>query len=350
MSDQFMSSHDTSLKALNTFAIVADATEISTAHNPDELANAWLAAQKAKRPFLLLGEGSNVLFLEDFAGIVVLNRIKGIEVTERAEDWLLHVGAGENWHQLVIYTLKHNLPGLENLALIPGCVGSAPIQNIGAYGIELQSLCEYVDVMNLETRDVIRLPASECQFGYRESVFKHAYRDGYAIIAVGLRLSKNWHPKLTYGDLTRFEPTSVTPQQIFDSVCQMRRSKLPDPTVTGNAGSFFKNPIVNLTLAEKLKQQYPTMPYYPQEDGQVKLAAGWLVEQAGLKGFCLAGASVHQQQALVLINKEGATGDDVKALAKHVRNAVAGHFAVWLEPEVRFISSSGETNAVEALS
>lgn len=345
-----MSSHDTSLKALNTFAIVADATEIITAHNPDELATAWLAAQKVKRPFLLLGEGSNVLFLEDFAGIVVLNRIKGIEVSERAEDWLLHVGAGENWHQLVIYTLKHKLPGLENLALIPGCVGSAPIQNIGAYGIELQSLCEYVDVMNLETRDVIRLPASECQFGYRESVFKHAYRDGYAIIAVGLRLSKNWQPKLTYGDLTRLEPASVTPQQIFDSVCQMRRSKLPDPMVTGNAGSFFKNPIVNITLAEKLKQQYPTMPYYPQEDGQVKLAAGWLVEHAGLKGFCLGGASVHQQQALVLINKEAATGDDVKALAKHVRNVVAGHFAVWLEPEVRFISSSGETNAVEALS
>ncbi len=345
-----MSSHDTSLKALNTFAIAADATEIITAHNPDELANAWLAAQKEKRPFLLLGEGSNVLFLENFAGIVVLNRIKGIEVTERDEDWLLHVGAGENWHQLVVYALNHNLPGLENLALIPGCVGSAPIQNIGAYGIELQSLCEYVDVMNLETREVIRLGASQCQFGYRESVFKHTYRDGYAIITVGLRLSKNWQPKLTYGDLIKLESTSVTPQQIFDSVCQMRRSKLPDPAVTGNAGSFFKNPIVNIALAENLKQLYPTMPYYPQEDGQVKLAAGWLVEQAGLKGFTLGGASVHQQQALVLINKDEATGNDIKALAKHVRNVVGKHFAIWLEPEVRFISSVGETNAVEALS
>src|SRR5476649_3089855 len=239
-----MSIHDTSLKALNTFAIVVDAIEVMTAHSPDELASAWVYSQKAKRPFLLLGEGSNVLFLENFDGIVVLNRIKGIDVSEGTQDWLLHVGAGENWHQLVVFTLEHHIPGLENLALIPGCLGSAPIQNIGAYGIELQSLCEYVDVMNLETRDVTRLPASECQFGYRESVFKHTYRDGYAIIAVGLRLSKNWQPKLTYGDLIKLESTSVTPQQIFDSVCQMRRSKLPDPAVTGNAGSFFKNPIV----------------------------------------------------------------------------------------------------------
>jgi UDP-N-acetylmuramate dehydrogenase len=204
--------------------------------------------------------------------------------------------------------------------------------------------------MNLETREVIRLTASECQFGYRDSVFKHAYREGYAIIAVGLKLNKNWQPKLTYGDLTKLESSSVTPQEIFDSVCQMRRSKLPDPAVTGNAGSFFKNPIVDAALADKLKQQYPSMPYYPQPDGQVKLAAGWLIEQADLKGFCLGGASVHQQQALVLINRQGATGNDVKALARHVRHAVAGRFTVWLEPEVRFISSLGETNAVEALS
>jgi len=345
-----MSIHDTSLKALNTFAIVVDAIEVMTAHSPDELASAWVYSQKAKRPFLLLGEGSNVLFLENFDGIVVLNRIKGIDVSEGTQDWLLHVGAGENWHQLVVFTLEHHIPGLENLALIPGCVGSAPIQNIGAYGIELQSLCDYVDVMNLETREVIRLTASECQFGYRESVFKHAYREGYAIIAVGLKLNKNWQPKLTYGDLTELESSSVTPQEIFDSVCQMRRSKLPDPAVTGNAGSFFKNPIVDAALADKLKQQYPSMPYYPQPDGQVKLAAGWLIEQADLKGFCLGGASVHQQQALVLINRQGATGNDVKALARHVRHAVAGRFTVWLEPEVRFISSLGETNAVEALS
>jgi len=345
-----MSTQDTSLKALNTFSIQANANEIITASTPAELSSAWASANKAKKPFLLLGEGSNVLFLENFAGSIVLNRIKGISIVENATEWRLHVGAGENWHQLVVFTLKHHIPGLENLALIPGCVGSAPIQNIGAYGIELQSVCEYVDLMNLDTGDVIRLTATECQFGYRESIFKHAYREGYAIIAVGFILSKHWQPKLSYGDLTLLDATSVTPQQIFDSVCRMRRSKLPDPMITGNAGSFFKNPIVDATLADELKKHYPTMPYYPQPDGKVKLAAGWLVEKAELKGVCLGGAAVHQLQALVLINQNDATGEDVKSLAKRVRNTVAERFDVYLEPEVRFISAFGEINAIKALS
>lgn len=345
-----MSLQDTSLNALNTFSIKANANEIITANSPAELSAAWASAKKENKPFLLLGEGSNVLFLENFAGTIALNRLKGITVVENETEWLLHIGAGENWHQLVVHTLENNIPGLENLALIPGCVGSAPIQNIGAYGIELQSLCNYVDLMNLDTGDVVRLTASECLFGYRESIFKHAYRDGFAIIAVGLILSKDWQPKLTYGDLTKLDSATVTPQQIFDSVCQMRRSKLPDPTITGNAGSFFKNPVVSVAVADELKTRYPTMPYYPQPDGQVKLAAGWLVEQADLKGTSLGGAAVHQLQALVLINKNEATGEDVKALARRVRNTVAERFAVYLEPEVRFISSHGEIDAVEALS
>jgi len=340
----------TSLKALNTFAINASANAIITASTPAELSAAWLVANKANKPFLLLGEGSNVLFLNDFSGDIVLNRILGIDIKENDREWLLHVGAGENWHQLVVSTLEKNIPGLENLALIPGCVGSAPIQNIGAYGIELQNVCDYVDLLNLATGDITRISASECHFGYRESIFKHGYREGFAIVAVGLRLSKNWQPKLTYGDLTRLDAASVTPQQIFDSVCHMRRSKLPDPKVTGNAGSFFKNPIVDANVADALKSQYPTMPYYPQADGTVKLAAGWLVEMAGLKGTSLGGAGVHQQQALVLVNRDGATGADIQSLAKLVRETVAERFSVYLEPEVRFISSLGEVNAVEALS
>ncbi len=340
----------TSLKAFNTFAINANANAVITASTPAELSAAWLEAKKSNKPFLLLGEGSNVLFLNDFSGDIVLNRILGIDIKENDHEWLLHVGAGENWHQLVVSTLEKNIPGLENLALIPGCVGSAPIQNIGAYGIELQNVCDYVDLLNLATGEISRIDASECQFGYRESIFKHGYRDGFAIVAVGLRLSKDWHPKLTYGDLTRLDAVSVTPQQIFDSVCHMRRSKLPDPKVTGNAGSFFKNPIVDALIADALKNQYPAMPYYPQADGTVKLAAGWLVEMAGLKGTSLGGAGVHQQQALVLVNIDGATGADIKSLAKLVRETVAERFGVYLEPEVRFISSVGEVNAVEALS
>lgn len=345
-----MSTDDTSLQSLNTFSLAAHAAVITHINNTTQLTDAWKKAQEKQQPFLLLGEGSNVLFLEDFIGSVVLNRIKGIEVTERADEWLLHVGAGENWHQLVCFALEHNIPGLENLALIPGCVGSAPIQNIGAYGIELQSVCDYVDVLDMRTGKITRLQSDECQFGYRESIFKHAYKDGYAIVAVGLKLTKHWQPKLTYGDLTRFDPQTVTARQIFDSVCAMRLSKLPDPAITGNAGSFYKNPTVDAATAEKIRSEFPSMPFYPQPNGQVKLAAGWLVEQAHLKGFSIGGAAVHQNQALVLINKDHASSADVRALAKHVRNTVAAKFGIWLEPEVRFIAAGGEVNAVEALS
>lgn len=345
-----MSIGDTSLQSLNTFSLAAHAAEITFAHNAEQLSNAWKLAQEKQQPFLLLGEGSNVLFLEDFAGIIVLNRIKGIELIENANEWLMHVGAGENWHQLVCYALEHNIAGLENLALIPGCVGSAPIQNIGAYGIELQSICDYVDVLDLKAGKVTRLTSAECQFGYRESIFKHAYKEGYAIVAVGLKLVKQWQPKLTYGDLSRLSPETVTPRQIFDSVCAMRQSKLPDPAVTGNAGSFYKNPTVDASVAKRISLEYPSMPAYPQPDGQIKLAAGWLVEQAGLKGFSIGGAAVHDKQALVLINKDHATSADVCALAKYVRDTVAAKFGIWLEPEVRFIASQGEVNAVGALS
>jgi UDP-N-acetylmuramate dehydrogenase len=350
MSNIVMSTGGTSLQSLNTFSLAADAAEIIHAQNVEQLIAAWKSAQEKQQPFLLLGEGSNVLFLEDFAGSVVLNRIKGISLTENADEWLLHVGAGENWHHLVCYTLDHNIAGLENLALIPGCVGSAPIQNIGAYGIELQSVCEYVDVLDLQAGKVTRLTSAECQFGYRESIFKHAYKDGYAIISVGLKLKKHWQPKLTYGDLSRLDPETVTPREIFDSVCAMRQNKLPDPAVAGNAGSFYKNPAVDASVAEKISSEYPTMPSYPQANGQIKLAAGWLVEQAGLKGFAIGGAAVHDKQALVLINKDHASSADVRALAKYVRDAVAEKFGIWLEPEVRFIAGNGEVNAVGALS
>ncbi len=345
-----MSTHDTSLKHLNTFSLEAQASQVITATRSEHLTEAWHLAQKNHQPLLLIGEGSNVLFLENFAGIVAVNRLKGIEITQNDSEWLLHVGAGENWHQLVCHTLDNNIAGLENLALIPGCVGSAPIQNIGAYGIELQSLCDYVDLLNLDSGEVLRLSAIDCLFGYRESIFKHAYREGFAIIAVGLRLAKQWQPKLTYGDLTRLDAATVTPRQIFESVCALRRSKLPDPAKTGNAGSFYKNPIVDAKRVNALLAEYPNMPLYPQPDGNVKLAAGWLVENAGLKGFKMGGAAVHQQQALVLINQDNATSQDVVSLARHVRNTVGEKFAVWLEPEVRFISAQGEVNAVEALS
>nr|NMN93391.1 UDP-N-acetylmuramate dehydrogenase [Brenneria salicis ATCC 15712 = DSM 30166]RBP57014.1 UDP-N-acetylmuramate dehydrogenase [Brenneria salicis ATCC 15712 = DSM 30166] len=339
-----------SLKPYNSFSIPVSASSIIVADTPEQLVDGWQCANLLHKPVLLLGEGSNVLFLEDFAGIVLLNRLKGIVTTEDCEGWHLHIGAGENWHYLVEYTLQQGIAGLENLALIPGCVGSAPIQNIGAYGLELQHLCEYVDLLDLSKGTVKRLDVAECQFAYRESIFKHQYRDGFAITAVGLYLKKDWSPILSYGDLTKLDPATVTPQQIFDSVCHMRCSKLPDPTITGNAGSFFKNPIVTQQHAGDILKEYPHAPCYQQPEGKVKLAAGWLIEQCHLKGFQIGGAAVHCHQALVLINKDNAISKDFVDLARYIRYQVADKFNVWLEPEVRFIAAHGEVNAVEVLS
>jgi UDP-N-acetylmuramate dehydrogenase len=338
-----------SLKPFNTFGIESQAACIVCADNAPQLLAAWQQATAEKLPVLILGEGSNVLFLSDYSGLVLINRIKGIKVTELPDAWHLHVGAGENWHNLVKHTLENGMPGLENLALIPGCAGSSPIQNIGAYGVELQRVCEYVDCIELATGVAKRLSAEECCFGYRDSIFKHEYQNNYVIVAVGLKLLKQWTPVLNYGDLTRLDPLAVTPQQVFDAVCHMRMTKLPDPKVNGNAGSFFKNPVINQVQADKLFKAFPNVPHYPQADGKVKLAAGWLIDQCQLKGKSVGGAMVHRQQALVLINENNAISADVVTLAHYVRQQVGEKFGVWLEPEVRFIGESGEVNAVEAI-
>lgn len=338
-----------SLKPWNTFGINRNASNVVCAESAQLLLNAWQQATQNHQPVLILGEGSNVLFLEDFAGTVIVNRIMGINITEGVDAWHLHVGAGENWHKLVQFTLDNGMPGLENLALIPGCAGSSPIQNIGAYGIELQSVCEYVDCIELATGDAKRLSAEECRFGYRDSIFKHEYQAGYVIVAVGLRLPKRWQPILSYGDLIRLDPETVTAREVFDTVCHMRISKLPDPKVNGNAGSFFKNPVITQAKAEELLATWPGAPHYPQADGSVKLAAGWLIDRCQLKGTTLGGAAVHRQQALVLINENNATSDDVVQLAHLVRQRVGEAFDIWLEPEVRFISRNGEVNAVEVI-
>lgn len=339
-----------SLKSWNTFGINRSAARIICVESAAQLMDAWQQANTEELPVLILGEGSNVLFLEDYAGVVLINRIKGIEIREEPDAWHLHIGAGENWHELVRFTLEKGMPGLENLALIPGCAGSSPIQNIGAYGIELKQVCEYVDCIELATGDAQRLSAEACRFGYRDSIFKHEYQDRYAIVAVGLRLKKAWQPVLNYGDLTRLDPQTVTPRQVFDTVCRMRMSKLPDPKIAGNAGSFFKNPVVDVQIAAALLASFPDAPHYPQANGDVKLAAGWLIDRCQLKGQSIGGAAVHRQQALVLINENNATGQDVVSLARYVRQQVGAKFNVWLEPEVRFIGNKGEVNAVETIS
>lgn len=339
-----------SLIPYHTFATPAQAKTLLEFTALDELQQAWRQAKAENQPVLFLGQGSNVLFLRDFNGMVLVNRLMGIEHTQDADFHYLHVNAGENWHALVEWSLAQGIAGLENLALIPGCAGSAPVQNIGAYGVEFKDVCNYVDVLDLAKGEMFRLANEDCHFGYRESIFKTQYKGDFVVIAVGLKLAKNWQPVLKYGSLAEFDPSAVTPQQVFDEVCAVRRAKLPNPKEFGNAGSFFKNPVVTQRQFDDLKAEYPTMPSYPQQEGFVKLAAGWLIDQCGLKGYQVGGAAVHEKQALVLINRDNATGSDVVELAHHIRQAVAAKFDVYLAPEVRFIGENGEVNAENAIS
>ncbi|BFU60160.1 MULTISPECIES: UDP-N-acetylmuramate dehydrogenase [Rodentibacter] len=339
-----------SLQPFHTFHIPVYAREIIEAHSIEQIQQVWQCAKSKNLPILFLGQGSNMLFLEDFDGVVILNRLFGIKHKHDEHFHYLHINGGENWHNLVKWSLAQGIYGLENLALIPGCVGSAPIQNIGAYGVEFKDVCDYVEVLDLTTSTLFRLNAEECEFGYRESIFKHRYQQGYVITAVGLKLKKNWRPVLKYGSLVNFDPQSVTAKQVFDEVCQIRQSKLPNPDEFGNAGSFFKNPVVSAAQFAGIQKQVENLPHFSQPDGSVKLAAGWLIDQCNLKGFQIGGAAVHENQALVLINKANATGNDVIKLAHHIRKTVAEKFGVYLQPEVRFIGKNGEVNSENAIS
>lgn len=337
------------LKSFNTFGLDAQAKMGFVLNNETELdelrGSTWWSDSQ---PRLLIGEGSNILFTADFDGVVIVNRLKGITVQETADAWLLHVAAGENWPALIQWTLQHQMPGMENLALIPGTVGAAPVQNIGAYGVEFCQFCEYVDTWHFSDGHRQRYSAAACQFGYRDSLFKHELHDQVIITAVGLRIPKQWQPVVEYGPLKALG-ANATAEQIFMTVCELRQSKLPDPTLLGNAGSFFKNPVVSATQAAALKQQHPAIPCFAAGEGQNKLAAGWLIDKAGLKGFSLGNAGVHRDQALVLVNLGNASAAEILQLAKHVASTVKLQFSVQLEPEVRFIGKSGEINSLQAI-
>lgn len=335
------------LSALNTFSLAARCRWLAELTRVDELPSLMATPEFLGQPRLILGGGSNLLFTCDFEGLVIHNRLRGIQVEDGGDHWLLQVAAGESWHELVCHTLAQGMPGLENLALIPGTVGAAPVQNIGAYGVELASFCRHVDTFNWHTGQQERIPAEACRFGYRDSIFKHDYQESHLITAVGLALPKAWLPVLGYGPLGAL--AAPTPQAIFETVCATRMAKLPDPAVLGNAGSFFKNPVVSAAQADALKERWPTLPVYGAGEGQSKLAAGWLIDQCGLKGFAIGGAQVHGQQALVLVNRGGATAVELIALAAHVRDAVQQRFGVLLEHEVRFMGARGETWLDEVL-
>ncbi|MGO1298881.1 MAG: UDP-N-acetylmuramate dehydrogenase [Vibrio sp.] len=339
---------NTSLQPYHTFGIDQACQQLVIAESVDELIAVYRDPQWQSVPKYMLGKGSNVLFTTPYQGMLLINRIQGLEQRDDEQYHYLHVSAGQDWPELVEWTVQHNIAGLENLALIPGCTGSAPIQNIGAYGVELKDVCEYVDYLCLATYTTKRLSKSECQFGYRDSIFKQALYGKAIIIAVGLKLAKQWQPKTQYGPLKALG-ADATCRDIFAAVCQIRREKLPNPYEQGNAGSFFKNPIVDTEQFSQLQTSYPDIVGY-SVDGGVKLAAGWLIEHSGLKGEVFGGAQVHPKQALVIVNQQGkATAQDVVRLAAKVRAVVKQKYGVMLEHEVRFMGPEHEISLDQAI-
>ena len=332
-----------SIKAMNTMAIDAYCDCLIEVTSLNQL----VALSIPKQPIYILGEGSNTLFVDNKTPTLIRPNFKGIKVFETQTHFHLNVGAGENWHQLVQYTVENNMFGLENLALIPGSVGAAPVQNIGAYGVEFANFCHSVEWFDFETSRQQELLVEQCHFSYRDSIFKQALKGKGLITSVNLVLPKKWQPKLTYAGLNELNETASA-VQVMSKVIEIRNSKLPDPKQLANVGSFFKNPVVTQSVFDKLQLQYPDVPFYPQSEGLVKLAAGWLIEQSGLKGYRQGDAAVHQNQALVLVNFGNATGREIAALAELVVNTVAEKFAVTLEPEVRIVGEHGERLLIES--
>jgi UDP-N-acetylmuramate dehydrogenase len=334
MSLQLLS--DFSLLAHNTFGFDARARHAMHIDSVDAAVALATDPRIANMPQLVLGGGSNIVLTRDFDGVALIVGITGKRLIGEDDDaWLVEAGAGENWHGFVAWTLAHGMPGLENLALIPGTVGAAPIQNIGAYGLEMGERFERLSAVELASGQRADFDRAACAFGYRDSFFKRAGRGRFMITSVVFRLPKAWTPRADYADVARALEAAAKPdaKAIFDAVVAVRRAKLPDWTVLGNAGSFFKNPVVSATAFETLKQREPGVVSYSQADGQVKLAAGWLIDQCGWKGRGIGGAAVHDRQALVLVNRGGATGAQVLELAEAIKRDVLARFGVDLEME-----------------
>lgn len=286
---------------------------------------------------LVLGGGSNVVLPQQLERLVVLVQTRGRRLLETTQEaYVVEAAAGENWHEFVQWCLERGWPGLENLALIPGTVGAAPVQNIGAYGVELAQRLHSVQALNLQSGHVVDLTPEDCRFAYRDSVFKQAGQGVWLITRVRFRLPVCWQPMVSYPDLQRRlagRASGITPRDVFDTVCDVRREKLPDPRVLGNAGSFFKNPLVSAESHRRLLAQWPDMVAYEQADGQWKLAAGWLIDRAGWKGRRRGPVGVHERQALVLVNHGGATANDIDALAGQIQEDICRRFGVELEQE-----------------
>lgn len=331
-----------SLKSYNTFGIDATAAYFTEIRTVAELQQLLTHSIYKAMPKLILGGGSNLLFTQDFDGLVIKIAIEGIErINEDAQHVYVQAGAGVVWHQLVMYCIEHAYAGIENLSLIPGTVGAAPMQNIGAYGVEIKEIFDRLEAVHIDTGNIRVFTNEECQFGYRESIFKKELKGQYVITRVTFRLGKVPAFNTSYGaiqdTLKQMNVENLTLRSVSDAVIYIRRSKLPDPAEIGNAGSFFKNPEIPTKQYENLKIHYPQMPGYVTSDKTVKVPAGWLIEQSGWKGKRLGDTGVHKHQALVLVNYGNAKGNEIKALAEEVQKSVLAKFDIQLQPEVNFI-------------
>ena len=329
-----------SLKAFNTFGIAANAAYFAAFSTIDDLES--LPTAGSRLPAIVLGGGSNILLTGNVNGWVLKNEIKGIEITGEDADFVyVKAGAGEPWHPFVLYCIDHNWGGVENLALIPGNIGASPMQNIGAYGVELKDVFHELEAFHLQDRQLVKFGLSDCAFGYRESVFKRRLRNQYVIVTVTYKLRKQPVFNTSYGAIAQELETAGVQQlslkAIADAVIRIRSSKLPNPAEIGNAGSFFKNPQVGGQVFQSLKEKFPGIVGYAQEDGMVKLAAGWLIEQCGWKGYRKGDAGCHAKQALVLVNYGNATGREIYDVSTAILQSVHAKFGVELEREVNIL-------------
>ncbi len=330
-----------SLKNYNTFSIDSYAKYFAEFTSIDEL-NILLSMQESQLTTLILGGGSNILFTKNYDGLVLHNNIGGIHTVHEDEDHLyVKAGAGENWHQFVLYCIKKNFSGVENLSLIPGNIGASPMQNIGAYGVEIKDVFHSLEAFHLKEKKVINFSANDCGFGYRESVFKKKFKDQFVILNVTYRLNKKPQYNIQYGaikeELKKMNVTELSIQAISQAVINIRKSKLPDPKVIGNAGSFFKNPEITKDEFVVLETQFENLQTYPLDNGNVKLAAAWLIEQCGWKGFRRGDTGCHEKQALVLVNYGNASGKEIYDLSEEIKQSVKEKFDVELEREVNII-------------
>ncbi len=331
-----------SIKELNTFGLNIQSSYFTSIHDVSEIHSVLHSKECIGKKYMILGGGSNVLFIHDFEGLILRNELRGIHIVNEDENYVwVKVASGEVWHELVLWSIDRNLGGIENLSLIPGSVGAGPMQNIGAYGVELKDVFYELEAMNLKTFEMETFSKLDCKFGYRESVFKHEFKDQYFISSVTFQLNKNPRINISYGaisqELRKMVVGNPTVKDVSDAVIHIRKSKLPDPKILGNSGSFFKNPEIETEQFNSLKENFPAIVGYPLPNNKMKLAAGWLIEQCGWKGKRIGETGSHKDQALVLVNYGNATGNEIYALALQIKQSVFEKFGVVIEPEVNII-------------